>query len=42
MVGDGGAGDAEIDGELVVGGAALVGLDEVDDVGGGEAPLGRV
>ena len=40
--GDGGAVDAVADGELVDGGAGLVGGDEVVDVGGGEASLGGV
>ena len=39
---DGGAVDVELDGELADGGASLVGLNEVVDVGGGEAALGRV
>ena len=42
VAGDGGAIDVELDGELVDGGAGLVCVDEVVDVGGGEAPLGRV
>ena len=42
MAGDRGAMDAELDGELADGGAGLVGRNEVVDVGGGEASLGRV
>ena len=42
VAGDGGSMDAELDGEVADGGAALVGLDEVVDVGGGEASLGWV
>ena len=42
VAGDGGSVDAEVDGELADGRAFLVGLDEVVDVGGGEASLGRV
>jgi hypothetical protein len=38
----GGAVDAELDGELVDGGAGPVCLNEVVDVGGGQASLGRV
>ena len=40
--GDGGSMDAEIDGELADGGAGLIRRDQVVDVGGGEASLGRV
>ena len=39
---DGGSVDAELDGKLADGGAGLVGLNKVVDVGGGEASLGRV
>jgi hypothetical protein len=42
VAGHGGAVDVELDGELADGGASLVGLNEVVDVGGGEAALGRV
>ena len=42
VAGHGGAVDAELDGELADGGAGPVGLDDVVDRGGGEAPLGRV
>jgi hypothetical protein len=42
VAGDGGAVDAELNGELADGGACLAGLNEVVDVGGGEAALGRV
>jgi len=41
-VGDGGAVDPELGGESADRGAALIGSDEVVDVGGGEASLGRV
>jgi len=41
VAGHGGSVDAELDGELGEGGADLVGLNAVDDGGGGEAPLGR-
>jgi hypothetical protein len=39
---DRGAVDAVVGGQLAAGGAYLVGRDEVVDVGGGEASLGRV
>ena len=42
VAGHGGSVDAEVDGELADGGAGPVGLNEVVDVGGGEASLGRV
>jgi hypothetical protein len=42
VAGDGGSVDAELDGESADGGACLIGLDEVDDGGRGEASLGRV
>ena len=42
VAGDGGSVDAEVDGELADGGAGLLGLNEVVDVGGGEASLGWV
>ena len=42
VAGHGGSVDAELDGELADGGAGWVGLDEVADVGGGEASLRRV
>lgn len=42
VAGDRGSMDAELHGELADGGACLVGLNEVVDVGGGEASLGRV
>ncbi len=42
VAGHGGSVDAEFGGELADGAAGLVGLNEVDGGGGGEAPLGRL
>jgi len=42
VAGDGRSVDAELDGELVDGDAALVGIKKVVEVGGGETSLGRV
>ena len=42
VAGDGRSVDAELDGELADGGPGPVCVDEVVDVGGGEASLGRV
>lgn len=42
VAGDGRSVDAELVGELADGGAGLVCLDEVVEIGGGEASLGRV
>jgi hypothetical protein len=42
VAGDGCSVDAELDGELVDGGACSVGIKKFVEVGGGEASLGRV
>ena len=42
VAGDSGSVDTEFGSQLADGGAGLVGLNEVDDGGGGEASLGRV
>ena len=42
VAGGGGSVDAELGGELAEGGAGLIRRDQVVDVGGGEASLGRV
>jgi hypothetical protein len=42
VFGDGGAVDAVVGSQLADRGACLIGSDQVVDVGGGEASLGRV